>query len=112
MLEQTTEMNMLLDFYAQLLTDKQRYALEMYYSEDLSLAEIAENISISRQGVHDLLRRSAKLLKDYEKKLGLVAKFERRKHIVTEIIEILDSQHNSNDHQVLQLLQKIDEQEE
>lgn len=66
----------LLDFYGQLLTDKQREVLELYYNEDLSLAEIAQNTesSITRQGVRDSIKRGEAALFEMEEKLGLVAK--------------------------------------
>jgi predicted DNA-binding protein YlxM (UPF0122 family) len=75
---------MLLDFYGQLLTEKQRECCDMYYNEDFSLAEIASLQSISRQGVRDTLVRAELSLRDTEEKLGLLAReLEQR--------EILDS---------------------
>lgn len=68
-------MSMLLDFYRRLLTDKQTDALDLYYNQDLSLAEIAEHLSITRQGVRDNIKRGERQLCDYEDKLGLAAKF-------------------------------------
>lgn len=68
-------MGILLDFYGGLLTDKQLLALNSYYNEDLSLAEIAEDMGISRQGVMAFLRQGEKHLLAFEEKLGLEAKF-------------------------------------
>lgn len=65
----------LLDFYGNLLTDKQREALELYYNQDFSLAEIAENMDISRQGVRDFIKRGEKQLEEFEEKLQLSKKF-------------------------------------
>lgn len=67
-------MALLVDFYGQLLTEKQRQAMELYYGDDLSLGEIAESLDISRQAVHDLVKRSGKILEEYEANLGLVRK--------------------------------------
>lgn len=67
--------SMLLDFYGELLTDKQRECCEMHYNEDLSLAEIAEQLGISRQGVWDNIRRADAALAEIEDKTGLVARF-------------------------------------
>ncbi len=65
----------LLDFYGGLLTDKQADALDLYYNQDLSLAEIAELMGITRQGVRDNIKRGEKQLEDFEKALGLNEKF-------------------------------------
>ncbi|MBQ3225710.1 MAG: YlxM family DNA-binding protein [Clostridia bacterium] len=66
---------MLYDFYGDMLTDKQKEAIELYYNEDLSLAEIAEPLGISRQGVRDNIKRGEKQLMELEEKLGLVKRF-------------------------------------
>lgn len=75
MLEDTTRINLLYDFYGNLLTEKQREYLELYYQDDLSLGEIADNDGISRQGVHDLVKRAVRALENAEERLGLVARF-------------------------------------
>ncbi|MBQ9720137.1 MAG: YlxM family DNA-binding protein [Oscillospiraceae bacterium] len=63
---------MLLDFYGELLTEKQRECFDLHYNEDLSLAEIAEQCGISRQGVWDNIRRAEAALREIEEKTGLV----------------------------------------
>lgn len=65
----------LLDFYGEVLSEKQRTAVEMYYNDDLSLSEIGDLLGISRQGVRDLVKRSESTLYDMEQKLGLAARF-------------------------------------
>ena len=72
-------MSDLLDLYGELLTDKQRDMLELYYNDDLSLAEIAEHYEISRQGVHDSIKRGEETLNEYERVLGLKAQQENYK---------------------------------
>jgi hypothetical protein len=67
--------NLLLDVYGALLTDRQRVTLELYYSEDLSLGEISEETSITRQGVMNCIHKSEKKLFELETKLGLIRKF-------------------------------------
>lgn len=69
------EMSMLIDLYGQLLTSSQLKCLELHHNQDLSLAEIAEEMAISRQGVHDFIRRGRAALYEYEDKLGLLKKF-------------------------------------
>ena len=65
----------LYDFYGELLTERQRQVYSSVVLEDYSLSEVAEELEISRQGVHDMVRRCNKILEDYEKKLHLVEKF-------------------------------------
>jgi len=67
----------LYDFYGPLLTDHQRRIYEEVVLNDYSLSEVAQDEGISRQGVHDLIRRCDRILEDYESKLGLAAKFEK-----------------------------------
>lgn len=65
----------LIDIYGSMLTDKQRDVMELYYFEDLSLSEIAENEHITRQGVHDSIKRAESILCGLEDKLGIASKF-------------------------------------
>ena len=67
--------SMLLDFYGELLTDKQRECCELHFNEDLSLAEIAEQCGVSRQGVWDNIRRAEASLAQIEEKTGLIRRF-------------------------------------
>ncbi|MBR6872786.1 MAG: YlxM family DNA-binding protein [Ruminococcus sp.] len=70
-MDKNLSMSDLLDIYGELLTEKQRDMLELYYNDDLSLAEIAEHYEISRQGVHDSIKRGEEALNEYERVLGL-----------------------------------------
>lgn len=79
------EQAMLFDFYGELLTDHQRSIYEDAVHNDMSLGEIASERGISRQGVHDLIRRCDRILQDYESKLHLVERFARAKETVSEI---------------------------
>ena len=81
----TVSMALLLDFYGELLPQKQRSYMDAYYDQDLSLAEIAENEGVSRQGVHDALKRAEAALEDYEKKLGCAEKLLHRKSVAAEL---------------------------
>ena len=69
------EMSLLFDFYGETLTEKQRELFDLYYNEDLSLAEIAEHAGITRQGVRDSIKRAEHALGGMENKLGLVARY-------------------------------------
>lgn len=83
------EINLLYDFYGKLLTKRQLEFIELYYNHDLSLGEIAEQYSISRQGVYDILKRAEKILENYEKKLGLVEKFQLQKQKLSKLYKML-----------------------
>ena len=71
-MDKNVEVNLLLDFYGNLLTDRQREVMSLYYEDNLSLTEIAEDLSISKQGVSDILKRAEKVLYDTESKLNLL----------------------------------------
>lgn len=74
-MEARVELNYLLDFYGPLLTEHRRELMRLYCEEDLSLAEIADQLQITRQGVSDAIGKARRQLADYEKKLGLVARY-------------------------------------
>ncbi|MGL5750170.1 MAG: YlxM family DNA-binding protein [Paraclostridium sp.] len=84
-LEKLVEIGLLFGQYKMLLTDKQQEIVSLYYNEDYSLGEISENLNVSRQGVYDTLKRSEKILRDYEDKLGLVAKTKEREKFTQDI---------------------------
>lgn len=88
-LEKTIYIGQLFSFYRTLLTEKQQDMLSLYYEEDLSLSEIAEHFEISRQGVHDNIRRGEKSLRDYEKSLHLNEKREERMQLLNTLSELL-----------------------
>ncbi|BDH61111.1 UPF0122 protein [Lysinibacillus sp. PLM2] len=89
LLEKTTRMNFLFDFYQALLTDKQRSYMELYYLDDLSLGEIAESYEVSRQAVYDNIRRTEAMLEEYEDKLKLFEKFGHRQKILEQLTNAL-----------------------
>lgn len=84
-MEKIARQGLLYDFYSALLTEHQRHVYEDVVLYDLSLSEIAQEQGISRQGVHDLIKRCNKILEDYEEKLHLVEKFEKTKKFAREI---------------------------
>ncbi|MBO5415200.1 MAG: DNA-binding protein [Clostridia bacterium] len=77
MFEKNLNIGYLLDFYGDILPERKRSVMDMYYNEDLSLAEIAAEIGISRQGVRDIIKKSEEELTFYEEKLGLAQKLRR-----------------------------------
>ena len=89
LLEKTTRMNFLFDFYQALLTDKQRSYMELYYLDDNSLGEIAESYNISRQAVYDNIRRTEAMLEEYEDKLRLFEKFQQRQQVLKQMTDAI-----------------------
>ena len=87
-MEKIVEQALLFDFYGELLTKHQKQIYEDVVLNDLSLSEAAENYGITRQGVHDLIKRCNRILKGYEEKLQLVEKFLKTKKLVQEIYEL------------------------
>ncbi|MEF9967539.1 MAG: sigma factor-like helix-turn-helix DNA-binding protein [Longicatena sp.] len=85
MIDQTQHINDLLDAYEPLLTDKQKVIMDYYYKEDLSLAEIAEELAVSRSAINDHIKRSTQILEEYEKKLNLVANYRTRSQIYAKM---------------------------
>ncbi len=79
------KITLLLDYYGNLLTEKQRDFITLYYDEDLSLSEIAENEGITRQGVRDAIKRAEALLLETEEKLGLASRLEKTDELLSEI---------------------------
>ena len=84
-MEKLAEMALLADFYGPLLTEKQRNVWDLHYQQDLSLAEIAEVEQISRQAIHDLIKRTERILVEYEVKLGLVQRFWAEREKLMEV---------------------------
>lgn len=95
-MEKIVEQGLLYDYYGELLTEHQKKIYEDAVYQDLSLSEIAEEAGISRQGVHDLIKRCDKILQEYEEKLHLVAKANAAKAKAEEICR-LSSGTNSED---------------
>lgn len=86
-IEKTNRMNALFEFYAALLTDKQMNYIELYYADDYSLAEIAEEFRVSRQAVYDNIKRTEKILEDYEMKLHMYSDYIVRSEIFDELLD-------------------------
>ena len=91
-MEKIFEQALLYDFYGELLTEHQRSIYEDAVYNDMSLGEIAEQNGISRQGVHDFIKRCDRILQDYEAKLHLVERFERAKSKIQEIESLTEAE--------------------
>lgn len=107
LLEKTTRMNFLFDFYQALLTEKQRSYMQLYYLDDLSLGEIAESYGVSRQAVYDNIRRTEAMLEEYEEKLQLLTKFKNRQQIVADLTTAIDA--DSSREEVMRYIEQLKE---
>jgi len=109
-METKVELAYLYDFYGELLNEHQRYIYEEYVLNDLSLGEVALEEGVSRQAVHDMVRRTSKKLMDYEKKLHLVEKFLHVKENVGQIQELAKQFKESKDESILMDIDRISNQ--
>ncbi|RGZ01526.1 DNA-binding protein [Clostridium sp. AM58-1XD] len=105
-MEKIVRQGQLYDFYGELLTDHQKKIYEDVVFNDLSLSEIAAEQGISRQGVHDLVKRCDRILEEYEEKLRLLEKFQKTRQMVEEIRILVRQYQETEDRD---LIKKIDE---
>lgn len=93
-MEDRVEISLLMDLYGPLLTEKQYKIMELYYNEDLSLAEIAELNNTSRQAIHDLIKRCYKQFLSYEEKLNLLKKSFKQEEIIINLLNDLKDKYS------------------
>lgn len=105
--DKTLMMTMLLDFYGELLTPRQRSCFSMHYNEDFSLAEIAEIMDISRQGVRDLIVRAEATLMDTEEKTGLIKRFSEQKLVLDKMETELNELSHMTEGKTRELAEKL-----
>ena len=91
MFEKNLEIGYLLDFYGDVLSERKRTVLDYYYNDDLSLAEIAEEIGISRQGVRELIKKAGEELLFYEDKLGLAKRFQMAQVQAQQLLKMMET---------------------
>ena len=105
------ELAWLTAFYGGLLTDKQRQVLALHCEEDLSLAEIAQEAGVSRQGVHDMLTRAAQRLFEMEEKLGMAARFRRMEEGLEACRALLQEKRYDEAERTIESLIRLDQEE-
>ncbi|MGG7618823.1 putative DNA-binding protein [Bacillus coreaensis] len=105
MLEKTNRMNYLYDFYQSLLTPKQQSYMSLYYLDDYSLGEIADEYNVSRQAVYDNIKRTEAMLEEYEEKLLLFHKFQERNKL---LVKLKDSLSDDTQLELVVQLEKLD----
>ena len=109
-MEKIVEQTLLYDFYGELLTAHQRRVYEDVVFNDLSPSEIAGELGISRQGVHDMVKRCTKTLEGYESKLHLIEKFQTARGMVTKIHALTKEFYKNHDEAVLEEIEQISNQ--
>ena len=109
-MEKIVEQTLLYDFYGELLTAHQKRVYEAVVFNDMSLSEIAQEQGISRQGVHDLIKRCNKILQDYEAKLHLVERFVQAKKLAEELNRLTREYEACHNEDMLVQMQEISEQ--
>lgn len=88
--------NLLFDYYGDMLTEKQKEVMDLYYNEDMSLFEISEHVGVTRQGVHDLIKRSEAILIEIDQKLGFVERFTKINNEIEKISATVAAMYNLN----------------
>jgi len=106
-LKEFHKINLLYDFYGNLLTEKQQRFIELYYGEDLSLGEISEQFDVTRQAVHDTLKRAEQTLANYEDKLGLVGKFSNEYKSLKDVLALIDHYQDGTDPEGLERAKEL-----
>ena len=91
MFEKNLEIGYLLDFYGEILPERRRDIMDLYYNDDLSLSEIAENEGITRQGVRDSIKRAEAQMLEMEDRLGLARRFRKISADIEEIYSLADT---------------------
>ncbi len=90
-LDNLYEISMLMDFYGALLSRRQQDVCRLYHEENCSLQEIAEELGISRQGVHEALKKAESALQGYEEKLGLIERFRVQEDVLQKALQNIDA---------------------
>ena len=90
------EISYLLDFYGEMLTEKQRDMMEQYYNDDLSLSEIAENFGITRQGVRDAIKHGEASLLELEEKIGFSARYRKLHETLSQMEQLIKEAKRAN----------------
>ena len=109
-MEKIVQQGILYDFYGELLTDHQKKVYESVVYENLSLGEVADEFGISRQAVHDIVKRCDRMLEGYESKLGLIRRFEEVRSRIGSMEEVLNAPFEDSDRdKLLKLIGEIRE---
>lgn len=109
MFDKKVHLDALYEFYGKLLTDKQSEIMDLFCNMDYSLGEISELHGISRQAVHDSIKRTEKLLEHYEQQLGLYERFNEKQQAFETILKLIDQYEQSHAEEWIEKIKKIAE---
>ncbi len=107
MFEKKMRLDALYEFYGKMLTDKQSEIMDLFCNMDYSLGEISELHGVSRQAVHDSIKRTEKVLENYEGQLGLYQRFEEKQKAFETIMTLIDKFETTRDDQVIKAIKRI-----
>ncbi|OJV64715.1 MAG: hypothetical protein BGO41_14030 [Clostridiales bacterium 38-18] len=107
MFEKKMRLDALYEFYGKMLTDKQNEIMDLYCNMDYSLGEISEVHSISRQAVHDTIKRTEKVLEHYEEQLGLYERFTDKQKAFEKILECINAYESTRSYELIDTIKKI-----
>jgi len=101
--------NLLLDYYGDTLTSRQKEVMDLYYNEDMSLFEISEHVGVTRQGVHDLIKRSEASLLELDKNLGFVDRFEKIRQASEKLEDVIGDIESIGSSELKPILKKLND---
>lgn len=107
MFEKKMRLDALYEFYGKMLTDKQSEIMDLYCNLDYSLGEISELHSVSRQAIHDTIRRTEKVLENYETQLGLFKRFQEKQSAFESILDLAEQFEQSSDPKLMNQIKQI-----
>lgn len=102
-----TKMSILYDYYGKLLTEKQNQVFCLYHDDNLSLSEIGQELGVSKQGVHDALKKAEALLLEFEAKLGLISTSMNNEKTMTKVLRLLNSEASIKPESIKEELTKL-----
>lgn len=106
-IDNATKMSILYDYYGKLLTEKQNKIFRLYHDDNLSLSEIGQELGVSKQGVHDALKKAEAALTEFENKLGLINTSINNEKTVSKVVELLNSDSGFNPKNIEKELLKL-----
>lgn len=106
-IDDATRMSILYDYYGKLLTEKQNRIFRLYHDDNLSLSEIGQELGVSKQGVHDALKKAEAALSEFENKLGLISTSLNNEKTMSRVVELLNNDSDTKIKNIKEELSKL-----